>query len=77
MKQRKPWSKWELRDLPRSWRENVVEAKPKGKKRKTRKKSQEKDKAEKSPESKGEFDGDFIRPMRGIVEVSWQSGRDV
>lgn len=77
MKQRKPWSLWELRDLPRSWKANVVEAKPKGKRQKKKKKIQEEQTKERPPEDIATFKGDPIRPMRYIVEQSWQSGRDV
>ena len=77
MKQRKPWSQWELRDLPRSWRAKVVEAKPRGKRQNKKKKPQDKKKDNAPEKNIASFNGDPIRPMRRIVETSWQSGRDV
>jgi len=71
-KHKKPLSKWELKDLPRAWKAKVIEAKPKKKQRK------------KAPlvknavvkKEKATFNGDLIKPMRRIIETSWQSGRD-
>lgn len=72
-KRKKPLSEWELRDLPRAWKANVMEAKPKRKRRK----KEAAGKKVVSKKEKGTFDGDPIKPMRRIVETSWQSGRDV
>ncbi len=67
-KKRKPLSEMMLRDLPRSWKANVVEAKPKRKK--TKKKKED-------PNAVEKLEPVPIKPMRRIVESSWQSGRDV
>ena len=75
---RKPLSQLELRDLPRSWRSNVVEAKPKGKRQKKKREEPKRDdSSNKKKKDIASFEGDPIRPMRHIVEQSWQSGRDV
>ena len=72
-KRRKPLSELELRDLPRSWRANVVEAKPRTQKRPTAKKTQPKDATKDTTPAVPVL----IRPMRNIVETAWQSGRDL
>ena len=73
-----PLSQWELHDLPRSWRSNVVEPKPKGKRQKKKKEEPKRDdSSNKKKKDIASFEGDPIRPMRHIVEQSWQSGRDV
>lgn len=67
----KPLSLLELRDLPRSWRANVIEAKPKGKRKKAH------IQAKTSNDNRGNDDIRIKPVMRVIVEQSWQSGRDV
>jgi pentatricopeptide repeat protein len=73
-KHKKPFANWELKDLPRAWTKNVVEAKPKGKRRQKEDIPVKKEVAKKEVAT---FDGDPIKPMRRIIETSWQSGRDV
>jgi PPR repeat. len=75
-KMKKPLSLLELRDLPRSWRANVVEAKPKGKRKKVKTPAED-GIDNRTKESKSVKDNRIKPVMRVIVEQSWQSGRDV
>ena len=70
-RRKKPLHRMELRDLPKSWKINVQEKKPRQRRKKKKKEE------EKKPREVATFDGDPIKPMRRIVEQSWQSGRDV
>jgi hypothetical protein len=69
------FSEWELRDLPKSWKSNVQETKPK---KREKRKSKKNDSTTADAEfEEGTKPTEPIVPMRNIVETSWQSGRDV
>jgi hypothetical protein len=70
---KKLFSEWELKDLPQSWKSNVQETKP----RKRDLKKSKKNDVTTAEVEEGTKMKEPIRPMRNIVETSWQSGRDV
>ena len=72
---KKLFSEWELRDLPHSWKSKVHEMKPK--KREPRKSKKDSSTTVAVEVAEGTNMNGTIRPMRTIVETSWQSGRDV
>lgn len=73
---KKPLPLLELRDLPRAWKVNVVEAKPKAKRKNV--KTPEVGNGKHSKQSTDSEEDIRVQPvMRRIVEQSWQSGRDV
>ena len=71
---KKLFSEWELKDLPQSWKSNVQETKPR---KRDPKKSKKNDITTVEVEEGSTNMKEPIRPMRNIVETSWQSGRDV
>mmetsp|Transcript_25010 Transcript_25010/g.28937 ORF Transcript_25010/g.28937 Transcript_25010/m.28937 type:complete len:694 (-) Transcript_25010:22-2103(-) len=73
-RKKKPLTQWELRDLPRSWKENVTENKPKKRTSQLKKESPSKKKTVKEVKKSEEIP---IRPFRRITEPSWQSGKDL
>lgn len=69
------FSEWSLRDLPKKWKSNVNELRPKKRKTRTNKRPEADVVVRRQEDS--EDTTTVIRPFRNIIETSWQSGRDV